>query len=116
MTAYNSILDERGSEATWYKRKKRNLEPWERCNTINGTTVRKFRYLIRETGLKVLLDRGLPLFGAGQLARRYPVLRLVSWAIAPLARLPFLEELFTHKIVFILQKPELGSMDYPKSA
>jgi len=109
--AYNSILDERGTEANWYRRKNRNLEWWERGNTINGTTCTEFRRLIRETGWKILLDRKLPLFGAGQLAKKHPVLRLISLAVTPLVQLPLLEELFSHRIVFILQKPELGGKD-----
>ena len=106
MEAYNSILDERGDEAIWYARSSRRLQPWERCNTINGMEVNEFRHLIQEMGWQVVLDRRLPLLGTGQVVKRVPILRIVSTVIRVLMEAPFLEEFLSHRIVYILRKPE----------
>jgi SAM-dependent methyltransferase len=41
--AYCEILEERGTDANWYKRYPPNPEPWEKCQSINGTTLSQFR-------------------------------------------------------------------------
>jgi SAM-dependent methyltransferase len=47
LRAYHEVLEERGAEADWYKRLSPQLLPWERGNTINGTTCAGFRRLLR---------------------------------------------------------------------
>ena len=47
VAAYCAILNERGEDARWYRRRTEALESWERSNTLNGITLRKFRRLLR---------------------------------------------------------------------
>jgi ubiquinone/menaquinone biosynthesis C-methylase UbiE len=102
--AYNEILDERGEEAVyWYRRPCRELEPWERLETINGTTKRKFRRLMRETNWKVFHEFKPPM--ATALAQRRPVLKPVVLVAQGLGQLPIFEEFLSGRIVFILEKP-----------
>jgi len=108
--AYNGVLDQRGEEARWYARSSRCLQPWERCNTINGMEVNEFRCLVHEMEWQVVLDRRLPLLGAGQIVKRAPVLRVVPLVSRILMRLPFLEEFLSHRIVYILRKPPLSAV------
>lgn len=103
---YNEILDERGDEARWYNRKSRDLEPWERGNTINGTTLQKFRHQIKETGWNVYYRNVLPLGRAGgKVVSNSPIAKPLSYVIQPFASLPLLEEVLCGSIVYILEKP-----------
>lgn len=105
IAAYNGILDERGEKAAWYARSQAGLQPWERCNTINGMQVNEFRRLVRVMGWQQVLDRRLPLFGAGLTVQRLPILRVVSILSRLLMKASFLEEFLSHRIVYILRKP-----------
>lgn len=48
LRCYFSILDERGESSRWYRRAQEYPLPFERGYSINGTTARDFRFLIRE--------------------------------------------------------------------
>ena len=50
LDAYCAILDDRGKTAEWYSRQPRPLQSWERGNTINGLTLRRFRKLAIKIG------------------------------------------------------------------
>jgi ubiquinone/menaquinone biosynthesis C-methylase UbiE len=100
---YNEIIDERGDEASWYKRQHRDLEPWEQGNTINGTTARKFRHMIKDMNWNIVAEHHLPILGG--MSKKYPVLKLIRYIIIPLARLPGFEECLSTRIVYILEKP-----------
>lgn len=99
----NEIIDERGGEAAWYKRQNPNLEPWERCDGINGMTKRKFRHLIRETGWNIYHEHRPPLLRG--MSRRHPALRLIRYLITPFAQLRGFDEFLCGRIVYILEKP-----------
>lgn len=101
---YNEIIDERGDEASyWYKRSNHSLEMWERCNTINGMTKRKFRQLIKHGNWDIYYERNSP--PLRNVSRKHPALRLIRYMIDPFAQLPILEEFFCERIVYILEKP-----------
>lgn len=104
--AYNRILASRGDDATWYKREQPELRPWERCNTINGTTLRAFRKLIKEGGWSIVKHSRRPIGSMGRTVVGNP--RIWHRALAvlgrALVRVPFLEEAFLHRIVFILRR------------
>ena len=100
--AYNEINDERGEEASWYKRQHPGLEPWEKCNTINGATSRKFRFLIKDTSWNIYCEHHPPL--TMSINREHPLLSLIRYTTAPFAHLPFLEEFLSDRIVYILEK------------
>lgn len=46
--AYNEIIESRGYDANWYRRKNPELQYWERGNTINGTTFAKFHSMLKK--------------------------------------------------------------------
>jgi SAM-dependent methyltransferase len=106
--AYEEILDERGESARWYRRERPGFEPWERSFMTNGITKRRFRRVALEAGFAIELDHPLALGETGQLRRRRPVLALVVPIFKLLARLPGLEEVFTHRVVMILRRPPAG--------
>jgi len=102
--AYNDIVDERGTDKNWwYRRKSRELEEWERGNTINGMTKAQFRRLIVETNWIIYHEHNMPFLKT--LAERHPVLRPIRYVLTPLAHLPGLEEMLCERIVYILEKP-----------
>lgn len=103
--AYYEILRERGAEAKWYWRKAPELEPWEKGNTINGTTYRGFKQHIADTAWNVLLNPKLPIGSIGRNASRKQAYRLMSHLFAPLTAVPGLQEIFLHRITYILEKP-----------
>jgi SAM-dependent methyltransferase len=103
--AYEEILDERGEQARWYRREKRGFEDWERSFMINGITKARFIRLARDSGFRLLVNYPLALGQTGRVRHRHPILGLTGPAFWLLARLPAVREIFTHRIVTILQKP-----------
>jgi SAM-dependent methyltransferase len=103
--AYYEILRERGNDAQWYWRDAPELEEWEKGNTINGTTYRSFRKLIREGGWKVVMNSRAPIGSIGRNASRKLSYRLMSRLFVPLTALPGLQEIFLHRVTYILEKP-----------
>ena len=91
-----------GREASWYKRQHHDLEPWERCNTINGTTNRKFRSLIKDTSWSIYYKHHPTL--TTSMNRKHPLLSLIRYTTAPFAQLRGLEEFLSDRIVYILEK------------
>ena len=102
---YSEILRARGSEAAWYWRDAPELADWEKGNTINGTTYRGFRKLIREGGWKVVMNSRAPIGSIGRNASRKLSYRLMSRLFVPLTALPGLQEVFLHRVTYILEKP-----------
>jgi SAM-dependent methyltransferase len=105
LRAYCEILDERGRSADWYRRRSVDLQPWERGNAINGTTLAQFRRYIRDTHWITLHHIRKPIGSIGRNASKSKVLKATSLLFYPLARMPGLEEVFLHRISYILQKP-----------
>jgi SAM-dependent methyltransferase len=103
--AYYEILRERGSDAQWYWRDAPELAAWEKGNTINGTTYRAFGKLIREGGWKVVMNSRAPIGSIGRNASRKLSYRLMSRLFVPLTALPGLQEIFLHRVTYILEKP-----------
>jgi SAM-dependent methyltransferase len=104
LKAYCRILDERGSAADWYRRRSTELEPWERGNTINGTTLAQFRRYLRGPHWVISRHVRKPIGSIGRNASKSMLLTGVSLLCYPLARMPVLEEVFLHRISYILQK------------
>jgi ubiquinone/menaquinone biosynthesis C-methylase UbiE len=104
--AYNRILASRGEDATWYKREQPGLRTWERCNTINGTTLHDFRKLIQEGRWKVVKHSRPPIGSMGRTVVQDPRIwhRALALLGKALVRIPLFEEAFLHRIVFILQR------------
>jgi 2-polyprenyl-3-methyl-5-hydroxy-6-metoxy-1,4-benzoquinol methylase len=105
LKAYCEILDERGGAADWYRRPRAGLAAWERGNAINGTTLARFRRYIAAADWVPVRHVRKPIGGVGRSASRSKLLKAISLLCSPLARLPGLEEIFLHRITYILRKP-----------
>lgn len=105
VNAYCQILQERGAEAYWYKRKSAKLESWERSNTLNGITLRKFRKILQATDLRIVLHSHEPIGSIGRNIVNRKALHLVSNAFRPLTYIPIVQETFLHRLTFILERP-----------
>jgi len=104
MKAYCKIIEERGEEAHWYKRSSPKLEKWERLNTINGTVLSQFKRLIRVGNWKVIKEIHKPIGSIGRNVSTLLPARILSWFFKPLTYMPGLQEIFLHRITFILEK------------
>jgi len=104
--AYHDILRERGPAALWYARRTPSLEPWERCNTINGTTVQKLARLIGDGKWRVMLQSMKPVGSVGRnISKNVPV-QTVARLLQPLTRVPGVREIVLHRIAYILEKTD----------
>lgn len=104
LEAYCAILDERGDAATWYSRQPRALQSWERGNTINGLTLRRFRRLAAQAGLLIEQQVRKPLGSVGRRTTGRASYQVVASLMRPFTRLPLAEEALLHRGVFILRR------------
>ncbi len=102
--AYMRILEGRGAKAAWYRRTQ-PLQSWERCATINGTTLAAFNRIVAQQGWEVKHQSRRPLLSIGRAVRRSPVLRFLSSLLRPLTFIPGVNEFVLHRIAFVLKKP-----------
>ncbi len=104
LKAYCQVIDERGADASWYRRRSCELEPWERCYSINGLTIGKFETFLRDGGWKVVLQPKIPFGLIGRNASRRPGLKIIAGLLYPFTAVPGLREMLLHRATFILQK------------
>lgn len=104
ISAYNEILEERGYDAYWYNRFSSSSEPWERCNTINGTTLKKFKNIIKNKDWKIILHSRKPIGRIGRNVSKIKWLFAVSYLLSPLTFIPGIQEIVLHRITFVLEK------------
>ncbi|MGR3302592.1 MAG: methyltransferase domain-containing protein [Candidatus Scalindua sp.] len=102
--SYYDILKERGKDAYWYKRNNPNLEYWEHGNTINGTTLALFRKIIEKTNWKIIHHSKKPIGSIGRNISKKRILKMMSSLFYLLTLIPGLQEVFLHRITFILEK------------
>ncbi|HZH66425.1 MAG TPA: class I SAM-dependent methyltransferase [Flavisolibacter sp.] len=102
--AYYEILEERGEEAYWYKRHSPELENWEKSNTINGITFRRFRRIIKKHNWKILFQGRKPIGSIGRSIEKKKWIKLISFLFIPLTYIPFIQEFMLHRITVILEK------------
>jgi len=102
--AYDDILEERGNTAAWYQRESPELQPWERGNTINGTTFSQFRRLIKNVNWKILRESKQPVGGVGRIGARSKLVKGVSYVFLPLVYVPGAREMALHRIAYILER------------
>lgn len=100
IAAYSDILQERGAEASWYGRES-VLADWERGNTINGMTERRFERLLADQGWRIELHPQLPIGAVGR-RRGGGKGKLLARAFGPMTRVPGLREVATHRITYVL--------------
>jgi SAM-dependent methyltransferase len=104
LAAYSQIIAARAETASWYARTSCEPHPWERGNTINGLTVRRFRRLARGAGL-VIEEQLRPALGTvGRKAQSSWKVRAVGTLLTPFAHVPLLEEAALHRAVFVLRR------------
>ena len=104
LNAYCAILDERGPKSDWYRRQNPNLKDWERGNTINGTTFELFQRHLRECNWKILFIGRKPIGSVGRNISKNKIVSMFSRLFYPMTFLPGLQEVFLHRVVFILEK------------
>ncbi len=100
--AIDEILLERGGEY-----RPQPLRQGDRLYFLNGTTISSFRRILGRSRFQVDSMELLPLFS--RLNRRYESwkMRYYAWVFSLLARVPGVQECFTHRIVAVLSKPEV---------
>jgi len=101
--AGHEIHAERGPAARWYAFDSPRLEPWERSPSLNGTSLARFRRILRKHRWVAEYQNRAPLLSSGRRADR-PVFKALRSVLAVPARLPWLEELFLDRICFVLRK------------
>ena len=105
--SYYEVLKERGGDAYWYKRHSPYLESWEKGNTINGITLAQFSKFLKKSNWKILLHSRKPIGSIGRNASKKKVFRLMSHLFYPLTFIPALQEIFIHRVTYILEKGDL---------
>ncbi len=107
LRVYNDIIRERGSEAAWYARRSAEPEHWEKCNTINGTSIARFDSTVEESGFQTLERVDPELFSVGRKLgdSRSVAVRAARQLCRMLSHAPGLREVFTHRIVRVLRRP-----------
>jgi hypothetical protein len=96
LQAYFTILDERGREADWYRRREEYPLPYERGYTINGTGAREFHRMVAERW--TIIDDGFR-----RTARSGHPLKRALKNLCKRSGLGGARELFP--IAYVLQKP-----------
>ena len=104
ISAYTEILEERGKNAYWYKRPSSKPESWERCNTINGTTLKKFKNIIENKDWGITLHSRKPIGSIGRNVSKKKWLLAISYLFYPLTFIPGIQEILLHRITYVLKK------------
>jgi len=101
LRAIDELIEERGDGY-----RPQPLRPGDRLYSLNGTTIRSFRRILERSKFEVILLEFLPLLN--RMIRKYDRLKMgyYGWIFSPLSRVPMLQEVFTHRIVAILRKPD----------
>ena len=104
ISAYSEIIEERGENAYWYKRYSTKPESWERCNSINGTTLNQFRKIIKSRKWKVILQsrKAIGSIGRNISKKKWPL--IMSYLFFPLTFVPGIQEIMLHRITYVLEK------------
>ena len=102
--AYSEILAERGESAYWYQRGSNELAHWERGHTINGTTLARFKPILRELDWRIIHQSRKPILTIGRNMSRSALNRFAGTLLTPLARVPGVQEVFLQRLTFVLEK------------
>jgi len=106
ISAYNKILEERGYDAYWYKRYSASPQSWERCNTINGITLKKFKNMIDKKDWKIILHSRKPIGSIGRNVSKKKWPLAISYIFYPFIFIPGIQEVMLHRITYILEKQQ----------
>lgn len=100
VSAIDEILEERGDGY-----RPQTLRPGDRLYGLNGITIRSFKRMLGKSHFEILRLELLPLLN--KMIRQYDNLKMryYAWFFHPLSKFPVVRELFTHRIVAALRKP-----------
>ena len=98
---YFKILEERSKKAEWYK--DYTAEKLAKFPHINGTTALQFGKIIKKLNWKIIIQNKFPLFQTGRKSKKrlFRIIRIPIWI---LAQIPYLDEFFMDRVVYLLQK------------
>lgn len=102
--AYYEIIKDRKEQAYWYKRSVPDLRAWEKGHTINGTTFRRFRKIVKDQQWKVSFQSRKTIGSVGRNVEHKKLPRIASIMLQPLAYVPFAQEIVLHRVTMILEK------------
>lgn len=102
--AYYEILQERGERAYWYKRNSPQLADYEKGNTINGTTFRKFYTYIKNSNWKIVFQSHKPIGSVGRIIEKHKWLKVITVVLIPLTYIPIIQDFVLQRITVILEK------------
>jgi len=94
--AYSEILAERGESAYWYRRGS--------DHTINGTTLARFRAILRELDWRIIHQSRKPILTIGRNMSRSALNRFTGTLLTPFTFVPGMQEVILHRLTFVLQK------------
>jgi ubiquinone/menaquinone biosynthesis C-methylase UbiE len=100
LRAIDEILEERGDGY-----RPQALRPGDKLYGLNGITIRGFMRMLTKTHFETLSLEFLPLLN--RMIRQYDAWKMhyYAWIFRPFSRVPFVQELLTHRIVAALRKP-----------
>lgn len=100
MRAIDELLEQRGDGY-----RPQDLRTGDRLYGLNGLTIQRFGRMLKRSAFEISKLEFLPLLN--RMIRQYGKwkMRYYAWAFYPLSRIPFVRELFTHRIVAVLRKP-----------
>lgn len=104
MSAYWEILNDNPLHRDSIGVVQRDLEPWEKLRTINGTTQASFEKILRNMNWASAEFVRLPFGIAGTAVQRRPALKYLKWVTGPMARIPVLSEVANQRVVCMLRK------------
>jgi len=83
---------------------RRDLYSWEKLWIVNGMTRRNFRKITAQNPWKNIQFFPVPIGSVGKLVAQKPLLKLIKYFSWIGARLPFIEEFTTQRIVYVFTK------------
>ena len=101
--AYNEIIEERKPSSYWYKPVSYPLRSWEKLFSLNGTSVRSFKNLVKNQKWVSSDFKVKPILTDGRKSE-WIIFKALNKIFIPLAYLPPFNELFLGRINCILTK------------
>ena len=101
--AYNEIIEERKPNSYWYKPISYPLRSWEKLFSLNGTSIKSFKKLIKHQYWVSRNFKVQPIFSDGRKSELFKF-KILSRITFPLAHIPIIDEFFLGRINCILTK------------
>ena len=101
--AYNEIIEERKPSSYWYKPVSYPLRSWEKLFSLNGTSIRSFKNLVKSQDWVSSDFKVKPILTDGRKSE-WIIFKVLNKFFIPLAHLPPFNELFLGRINCILTK------------